>query len=500
MTARRASLLYALHVLFSLFCLHPFFQTLLKTFLAFFVIASVGLAAGLTYVSLTNKSDAAVSPADYASLSGYCSSIPPITSADYASRLSRLSSLVATSGHAAYVMEPGASMLYFGDASWKLSERPFLLVVPADATPFYIAPAFENGTARESIGPDAVLYLWQEDESPYDLVDAHLGSAGSIALDPDTRSFIYFGLAASREVVSGLDLLRLVRATKSSAEMDIMRCANRATKAAIATVAQRLKLGMSEDDTFAHIDAALSAAGLSDRWALVLFGPNAAYPHGTANRVTLTDGMMILIDAGGDLYGYQSDISRTFVFSQDQQQQHQQDARSDGDAHQHRRRDRPHDLDRDQNSIMDRDPTQFARRDLASGMPSADQEAMWNTVRRAQEKALAAIVKGATAGDLDAAARREVNDANDYDTFTHRLGHGIGLQGHEEVYMVKGNDYPLAVGLCFSVEPGVYIEGVGGVRIEDIVCITGESEDGQLQWELFGPQSTSIHDPFKDHI
>lgn len=344
-------------------------------------------------------------------------------------------------------------MRYFSSVSWKLSERPFLLVIPVDRPHFFVSPKFEEGKARELLENGTALYTWEEDESPYDLVYRLLGSPPSsfvVAIDPDVRLFIQDGLRRSfgspSSVVNGLEIVRDTRGIKSKAEVDILRCANEVTKQALALVAALVTEGMTEDTLAGMVNQALRTAGLTNVWHLVLFAENAAYPHGTTNRIPLEKGHLILIDAGGELHGYQSDISRTFPF----------------------------------------------------GGYSAWQEDMWTTVRRAQQAALEAIRIGAPMGNVDKAARDVVTAAGygeGYETFTHRLGHGIGLQGHEEMYVVKGNDYPIAPGMCFSVEPGIYIIGRGGVRIEDIVCAT----EAAPFYELFGPTSDSIDDPFKDH-
>lgn len=225
-----------------------------------------------------------------------------------------------------------------------------------------------------------------------------------------------------------------------------MRCANILTKKAIKIASDQIYVGITENQVKSLVRSALEAGGLTNVWHTVLFGENAAYPHGTANTRPLREGDLILIDTGGELKGYQSDITRTFPF----------------------------------------------------GGYSQWQKEMWYATRAAQQAALNAISLGNTLGNLDAAAREVMEEfgyGGNYELFKHRLGHGIGMEGHEEFYAVKGNEKTIVPGLCFSVEPGIYDLETGGVRIEDIVCVTSEAPF----YELFGPTSDSIDDPLANH-
>ena len=341
-------------------------------------------------------------------------------------------------GHDALVIEPGVSMEYLTGVRWGLSERPFLLVLQRDASLTWIAPGFEEGTAREQLGDGARVVVWAEHESPFARVHEALSPGyGKVALDPAMRLFVAHGVSVAvddRRVARGADPVGACRLIKSTEEQARLRRANEATKAALALVASSVEVGVSESTVAEWVRAAQEAAGLSDVWALVLFGPNAAYPHGTRTERRLRVGDMVLVDTGGSLHGYRSDITRTWPV---------------GDA---------------------------------------SDEAMraWETVRRAQQAALAEIRPQARCSEPEAAARAVIVEAGwgpDYRFFTHRLGHGIGLQVHEPPYLVHDNMELLQAGMTMSNEPGIYVRGRFGVRIEDIVLVT---ESGA---EVFGPQA-----------
>eukprot|EP00002_Diphylleia_rotans_P005309 TRINITY_DN14430_c0_g1_i1.p1 TRINITY_DN14430_c0_g1~~TRINITY_DN14430_c0_g1_i1.p1 ORF type:complete len:427 (+),score=92.48 TRINITY_DN14430_c0_g1_i1:51-1331(+) len=387
-------------------------------------------------------------------LKGYCGAIPPISSAEFTQRQENMRNLLQQQRAVAFVSEPGATLKYFTNATWKLSERPFLIVIPADKNfpVSFVTPSFEEGKARKMLGPDAIIHTWEEDESPYIAVKkviSSFASSGLVYVEFETRFFIIDGLtknlAPEYNVQNGFELVRELRMVKSSAEIAILDCAERATKASISAVAGYVTLGMTEPELSPIMHEALQAAGLTNTWTLILFGPNAAYPHGSGSSHPLVDGDLVLIDTGGELYGYQSDCSRTF----------------------------------------------------AVGKITQKGRDIWNIVKASQEAVMKVGRPGITFADIDKAARDVVDAAGygyNYDFFLHRLGHGIGLQGHEEPYAVRGNnDTVLVEGMTFSVEPGIYIEGELGVRLEEVVVV---GRDGLI---LFGPLSPSIEDPFGGH-
>ncbi|KCV73372.1 hypothetical protein H696_00911 [Fonticula alba] len=416
--------------------------------------------------------------ARYAHLKNFCSHVGPISKAELSTRRARLAEEMAHADVDVFVAEAGSTLFYLTGAAWEQSERPFLVVLsrldnssadPRQHEYLVVSPAFEHDKAVEEVGPGVSLVYYQEDQSPYAVLTKHLGlDAGTgahVVVDRDARGFVHFGLAGAlapghtASSDNGGALVRQVRGIKSTAEVAIMRCANLATKAAIRAVLESVKGSTTQADVSARIATALEIAGLSNTWSIALFGPNAAAPHGIAGNagLRLTKGMMILLDAGGQLHGYQSDITRTVVWPLG--------ATTSADG-----------------------PEHFARTTL-----------VWETVRDAHIAALAAIRPGALASDVDAAARRVVQAAGfggDYEAFTHRLGHGIGIDGHEDPYMNRGNAEEIQVGHCFSVEPGIYLKDEMGVRIEDIVCVTNSTAP---YYELFGATSYLLQDPLKDH-
>ncbi|MEM7153112.1 MAG: Xaa-Pro peptidase family protein [Myxococcota bacterium] len=382
--------------------------------------------------------------ARWSALAGFCDGIAAPDDAERRSHRTRMTEALAAAGQRALVVEPGPTMQFLAGVRWGRSERPFLLVLPREGEAFWVVPAFEELRAREQLG-DADVSAWQEHESPYEIVAKRLGGASDpVAVEPQMRGFIVEGLRqamGATAVVDGAAVVHGVRMRKQPAELARLRRANEATKAALRLVASEVGGGIRQSELAELIRAAQNEAGLGDVWVLALIGPNAAFPHGTAEDRALTEGDVVLVDTGGSLHGYRSDITRTWVY----------------------------------------------------GTPSDEVRTAWATVAEAQRRALEKIGPGVQCGEVDAQARAVIEAAGfgtGYERFTHRLGHGIGLEVHEPPYLVQASTQVLEPGMTMSNEPGIYVPGQFGIRIEDIVAVT---ETGA---EVFGPMVESIDQPF----
>jgi Xaa-Pro dipeptidase len=368
----------------------------------------------------------------FAELQGLCDGVQAPDAAEWAEHRAAVRARLVELDLAAIVLEPGPNMSYVGGPSWGRSERPFLLVLPREGPPVILCPAFERRTVLERVA-DHELLLWREHEDPF--ARAGSGLAGlhgqRIAVDPTMRQFVAAGLERAwptarwvREDVA----VGPCRIIKRPAELARLRTANEATQQAIAAVRRRVVVGTPQSEIQGWVEQALRRAGLEDPWVLALVGPAASFPHGTAESREVRPGDAVLIDTGGSLHGYRSDISRTFVV----------------------------------------------------GDPSAALRRAWDTVAAAQRAALAAIRPGVTTGAIDAVARAVMAEAGygaDDRYFTHRLGHGIGLEVHEPPYLAGGTPTVLAAGMTMSDEPGIYVAGEFGVRLEDIVVVTAGGAD-----------------------
>ncbi|MEZ4452118.1 MAG: Xaa-Pro peptidase family protein [Nannocystaceae bacterium] len=400
----------------------------------------VGCRAATTSPGPTSAPEDAANPGslgDFSALAGRCDGVSPIAAAEYEARQERARARCREQGIHGLVCEAGPSLRYFTGVRWGLSERPLLFVLPVRGDPFFVAPAFEVRTLAESAGDARRIVPWEEHQSPYAAARQGLGGAeGTFDVDAEARSFVVDGLRDGARIAraSGPSVIRELRARKSPTELALLRRANEATQAALHAVFAGARIGEGEPEIAAKVHAALAAAGLVETWALVLAGPNASFPHGTSEARALQDGDTLLIDAGGALHGYRSDITRT--------------------------------------ALVGAVPAETAR--------------AWTIVRDAQAAAFARMRPGAVAGLLDAAARATIVDGGhgpDYRRFTHRLGHGIGLQVHEWPYLVREASTVLEAGMTMSVEPGIYVPGSFGIRLEDIVAIT---DDGV---EIFGERA-----------
>lgn len=275
-----------------------------------------GSLAALSFAACSRRPVPTATPATaaddrFAALAGLCAGVPPIAAAEYAARRDRARALLREAGRAALLLEAGDALRYFTGVAWGRSERPLLYVLPADGKPVLVVPAFERRTVRERLpDDDATVLDWQEHESPYAQLAGGL-TPGPIAVDPWTRQFVVDGvrIACKADVTPATALLRALRSIKGPTELALLRRANEATKAALKAVSAHVSEDMSEAELAALVHQAQAAAGLTGTWALVLFGANASFPHGTRGERRLRRGDLILVDAGGALHDYQSDSS-----------------------------------------------------------------------------------------------------------------------------------------------------------------------------------------------
>jgi len=370
--------------------------------------------------------------------------VTPLTPDDYQRRIGQARRLMTDYGLTGLLITPGSDLTYFTGVSWGLSERLFGVVLPVRGTPFWICPAFERERAQERLPADADITVWQEHESPYALISRRLGVRGVLAAAPSVRQFVLQGLkrdAPRLDIQDGTPVTQTCRARKSDKELAYMDLAASITNRAYQEAFQSLRAGMTTAEFTGVIRTAHKNMGVSGG-GFALFGENSAYPHGTAKRRDLHDGDFILVDGGCSVEGYRSDVTRTVIF----------------------------------------------------GTSTAKQQLVWDTVKKAQTAVFKAIEPGMTCGKLDTIARDIITAAGfgpGYRYFTHRLGHGIGLDGHEYPYLVKGNSLKLQPGMTFSNEPGIYIYGEFGVRLEDCFAVT----DTGVRI-LGGVQAESISRPF----
>jgi Xaa-Pro dipeptidase len=398
-------------------------------------------------------------PSSIAALTSMRDQARPITNEERRARIEKARRLMAGQKIGALVLTGGASLLYFTNIRWSGGERLFACVVPVKGEPFFVCPAFEEDRAMEVIargpfaGGHADVRTWQEDESPYALVARGLKDRGvataSIGVDENTKFVWTQGIARATPqaaIVLGTGITAGCRMIKDSHELELMQLANTATLKVYHAVYQALQPGMTQNQFSELISLAYRRVGFPGE-ASVQTGPYTALPHGSSTPQTISEGTIIMVDDGCTVEGYQSDITRTFVL----------------------------------------------------GKASEKMNKVFDIVRRAQDAALKAARPGAPLESIDAAARDVVVRAGygpGFKYFSHRLGHGIGMEGHEWPYLVKNNMFGWArslraqPGMTFSNEPGIYIRGEFGIRLEDDMVITADGA------RLFTPQSESLEKPF----
>jgi Xaa-Pro dipeptidase len=374
----------------------------------------------------------------------------PIGVAEREARIARAQQLMRAQGLSAILVEPGASLVYFTGVRWSRSERLTAAVIPASGRIAVFTPFFEEPSVRESLAVPADLRTWNEHQDPLALVGAWLKErklgSGAIGVEETVRYFAVDGLQKAlpqARIRSASGVVRALRMIKSPAEIALMQLATDVTIAAYRHTYRRIRKGMAPAEIGAIMNAATTALGGRPEFALVLLGEASAYPHGTGKPQQVREGEVVLMDCGCTVQGYQSDISRTFVF----------------------------------------------------GEATRRQREVWNHMHRGQQIAFETAQPGVPAGRVDDAVRAyytKLGYGPDYKLpgLSHRTGHGIGLEGHEPINLVRGERTPLAPGMCFSDEPGIYIPGQFGIRLEDCIYMT----DRGPRW--FSTPPPSLDRPF----
>ena len=376
---------------------------------------------------------------------------PPITSAERVGRLRKARDLMRRAGIGAVIVESGPSLDYLTGIQWWRSERLTGVVIPAEGEPIVVTPFFERPSIAEMLSVPAEIRTWNEDEEPLKLVADFLRSRGlgsqPVAFEETNRFFVEDRLKAqlpATRIVSANPVIRAQRMIKSPAELALMQAANDIMLASLRYAGEWTRAGMTSADIDAMIAAAQKKLGGNYDGGLVLIGEASAYPHGSKKPHMVQRGDIVLMDCTCSVHGYQADITRTFVFGAD---------------------------------------------------PTPEQRKLWDQVHRGQQIAIQTAKVGLPAGAVDDAVRRTYESwgfgpGYRLPGLSHRTGHGIGMEVHEPVYLVHGETTPLAPGMCFSDEPGLYIPGKFGVRLEDCWHMT---EGGP---KFFTRPPMSIDKPF----
>lgn len=373
----------------------------------------------------------------------------PISIAERQERINKAARLMRQRGMSALIVEVGSALTYFTGIRWWRSERFTGIVIRDDASWCVVTPFFEGPSIREQMTFGEDVRTWHEDENPFAVIVDFIGQQEDgqvVGVEETARYFLVDGvkqIAPALALQSGADITRGCRMFKSPAELALMQLANDVTLAAYTDIYPKVVPGMTPSQVGAMMNDATKALGGTPEFSLVLLGAASAYPHGTDQPQRVREGDIVLMDCGCNVQGYQSDISRTWVM----------------------------------------------------GKANRAQRRVWQTVRDGQQLALDTMQPGVPAGRIDQVVRafyetKGYGPGYQAPGLTHRLGHGIGLDGHEPVNFVGNEQTPLAPGMCFSNEPGIYLPGQFGVRLEDCLTMTADGPS------LFTELSPSIDKPF----
>ncbi|MFF8726050.1 aminopeptidase P family protein [Streptomyces sp. NPDC015171] len=353
----------------------------------------------------------------------------PFTAADYRARMERAARSAADAGLAGLLVAPGPDMVWLtGYTPTAVTERLTVLVLTPGRDPVLVVPALEAPDAGHAAGAAALtLRDWTDGKDPYAVTAALLDARGRYGISDNTWALHLLGLQRTLPGTSYAaltDALPMLRAVKDAAELELLAAAGAAADATFEAIRKVPFAGRRESDVGQDLAALLRRFGHSQvDFTIVGSGPNGANPHHEVGDRVIQDGDMVVLDFGGLKDGYGSDTTRT----------------------------------------------------VHVGEPTEEERRVHDVVRAAQEAGFRAVRPGAACQDVDRAARAVITDAGYGEYFIHRTGHGIGVTTHEPPYMIEGEEQPLVPGMCFSVEPGIYLPGRFGVRIEDIVTVT---EDG----------------------
>ncbi|HEY9450695.1 MAG TPA: Xaa-Pro peptidase family protein [Gemmatimonadaceae bacterium] len=424
-----------------------------RNFIGLSSLALVGVACRPGDSEATARATGGSSlPPALAALTSMKDQVKPITVDERRARLEKARVLMRQHKIDAVMLTGGTSLKYFTGLQWGLSERLLAAVIPVKGKPFMVTPKFEEERAMEQLragplGADTALFTWEEDHNPYILLakglrDSGIGS-GRLGIEETVRWVFSDGVAQaapSLTLVSATPVTVGCRGVKDAHEVALMRLACAATLRAYKAAWQSTKEGMTQNEVRKMVSDAHEQMGFTGG-ASVQVGEYSALPHGSRTEQVIREGTIVMMDGGCSVDGYQSDITRTYVI----------------------------------------------------GTPSDKMKQAFDIVRRAQDAALRSAKPGVQCQAVDAAARKVIVDAGygpDYKYFSHRVGHGMGMDGHEWPYLVRGNTTVMEPGMTFSDEPGIYIPGEFGVRLEDDMHITAEGA------ELLTPQSGSLEQPF----
>ena len=350
----------------------------------------------------------------------------PSERASIAPRRARAAAKLREQGFGALLASPGADLQYLAGYQLFNSERLTCLVLDADGNATLVCPAFEAPRATVA-APDIQRATWEETDDPFAIVASIVPASGALAVaDQMWASFLLRlqGALPGREFAAASVITRDLRMRKDAAEVEALRAVSESADRAYARILERPFAGRSERDIGADLAEMLRAEGHEEvGFTIVASGANGASPHHEAGDRRAAEGDTVVLDFGGAMRGYRSDITRTVHVGR---------------------------------------------------IPGREEQKVHDVVRRAQEAGYAAARKDASAESVDAAARRVIDEAGYGEFFIHRTGHGIGLDGHEHPYLVRGNRERLEPGMAFSIEPGIYIPGRFGVRIEDVAVIAAD--------------------------